>query len=227
MAWRSLADQGSSADPEITHTGTCARCRVITDLTPLRATLSENFTGWGSVDPAGEGLCESCAWGFREAVLRTRPVVVHRDWGALWASRLEVTQCLSFALTDEVAVSLPVDGRKHLLPHAEWACVVSDDGPLVWGQAQASLVTLVAELRQAGIRENEFVEPVPPFRVVSLVMSDTAATLDLMARWELLRPWQSGPHLGVAVRATRPSPAGDAPSSPGAEAPTGPGGADE
>ena len=103
----------------------------------------------------------------------------------------------------EIAVTLPLAGKKHLLPQAEWGTVSSDSGGLPWTEEAAALTILVASLREAGVKETEFIEPVPPYRIVAATLTDTNATLSLMTHWEELRTWQGTPHLVVSIRATR------------------------
>ena len=205
VAWRSLSPAETSEQFSISETnGVCARCEIIALVVPLHKVVSENFTGWGTVDPNGEGFCESCAWAFQEPALRVNSILIHQELGAVWASREQVATCLQVPFTEEITLSIPLQGKKHLLPYAEWGTVVSDDGAYPWGENEAKLATLLIYLRGFGVKESEFNEPVPPYRIVSELLSDTTATLELMEKWELLRSWHGTPQLLIAVRGTRP-----------------------
>jgi len=206
VAWRYLAVPEFSSDSGLdeSNSGVCARCEVITVLMPIQEVVSSNFTGWEGLAPEAQGLCESCSWSFRESRLRINAVLVHSELGAVWASRDQVTACLQVPLTEEVALSVPILGKKHLLPYSEWGTVVGDDGALPWREPEAKLTCVVVALRSFGVRESEMGEPVPPYRVVSDLLADTQATLDLMAKWEELRPWQGTPQFAIAIRGTRP-----------------------
>lgn len=196
------SDAGEAHDDPAGDGAPCARCRDIAPLIVLREVVSENFTGWEGLDAAGAGVCVSCAWGYRDSRLRTRPVIVEAV-GARWASPQALLQVLSRPLPPDVTVTVPVSGKKHLLPDAQWGAVSCDAGVLVWHDGPAALVATVAALRAAGVRENEFAGPVPPYRLVMERLSSTEETLDLLREWESLRPWQAGPHLPVVLRITR------------------------
>lgn len=200
VAWRSLSEHGAE-EPDAD--GECARCAVLGPIVPLKDVVSENFTGWEGLDPSAPGLCVSCSWGYTPVELRTRPVLVHREEGAIWATPDQVLTSLCQPFPPDMALSMPVAGKKHLLPYAEWGTVSSDGGPLPWTQEAANLARTLVELRFMGVREKELSAPAAPYRVVIALMSDTEATMRILNAWTELHAWQDGPYFAVAVRGTR------------------------
>lgn len=213
IAWNLLCDNKELIPTENPY-GYCGRCQRESHLISFKHILSNNFTGWGTVDPSAEGLCDSCAWGYREEKLRYLPVIVYTHGRAIFASNNEVKTLLSNSLSPDIVVSVPFLGKKHLLPHAEWGKVIGDDGNLSWRSPESELVDIVDKLRTFGIYESELVEPAPPSRVVMLLYSDANQMIELMGLWDRLRMWQHSPHLKISLRATRSNYVIDKSSSP-------------
>jgi hypothetical protein len=179
--------------------GLCARCGDLTCLHDLKTVLSRNFTDWQTVDPAGEGLCSGCAWSFTDPMLRTRAVLVDGATATM-PGRAELRRTLSAPVPSTVALTVPVDGKKHLLPQAQWGTVTSDWGPLVWGAVHAHLFTTVLALRAQGATEGQLGAVAPP---VALVLA-SADPGSVMGAWTTLDLWRGTPYWPVAVRASRP-----------------------
>jgi len=202
IAWQSLCENKELVPEDNPH-GACGRCQRTSALISFKHILSNNFTGWGTVDPSAEGLCDSCAWGYREERLRYLPVIVYSRGHALFASNQEVKNLLLNSLPPDVVATVPFLGKKHLLPHAEWGKVVGDDGNLSWRSPEAELVGIIEKLREFNIYESELAEPAPPSRVVMLLYADANKMIALMDLWDRLRSWQHSPHLKISLRATR------------------------
>ena len=183
----------------------CGRCQVSAPLTLFKDIVSNNFTGWGAIDPSSVGLCQPCTWGYKDPQLRVRSVIVSSDGDALFATPDYLRTLLSAPLAPDVAISIPYAGKKHILPSAEWGMVVSDDGALSWRSTEAELILILIKLRNLGVYESELMEPAPPFRSVAALSFDTDNMIGLLSLWEELRYWQNGPHIKVAIRATRPN----------------------
>lgn len=205
VAYRCLATAGTDTSGEPTREGMCGRCRLVGPVHAYRDVVSENFTGWDPLDPTADGLCPPCAWAFTDPRLRTTALLIHANGSALFASREQVTAALRFSFGPDVTVTVPQAGKKHLLPYAEWGTVTSDDGPLTWRTTEAGLVDALLDLRALGVRDADFTDLVPPYRVVAELAADPDALMHLLDRWEALRPWQRSPHLKVAIRGTRPA----------------------
>lgn len=202
IAWSNLGmDWLSTSDKN--NVDRCGRCQLIESLTAYKDIISNNFTGWGAIDPSANGLCESCSWGYRDPQLRTTSIIVQSDGVAVFATQDQLKSLLLMSLAPDLAISIPYAGKKHLLPSAEWGMVVSDDGPLAWRSTEAHLIEIISKLRLFGIYESEFMEPAPPYRAVAAIAQDTDGMIELLDLWAELRFWQNGPHIKIAIRATR------------------------
>lgn len=199
-AWVALAFQVDRVDPHwltgnVHACGRCARERVVT---PLLDVVSRNFTGWDLVRSSSMGMCQPCAWAFTGATLRTQPMLVSAA-GAQVPTRALVVALLGTPVPETIALTLPVLGKKHLLPAARWGSVTSDQGPLGWGSAEANLFSCLLRAREAGCTEGDLAAAAPPF---TLMRSGVGAA-ELFSIWECFGVWRSLPHWPVAVRASR------------------------
>lgn len=202
IAWSNLGMEWSPTSDKNNITR-CGRCQLIEPITVYKNIISNNFTGWGAIDPSAEGLCDSCSWGYRDPQLRTTPVIIRSEGVAIFAVSDQLKLLLSMSLSPDISISIPHAGKKHLLPSAEWGMVVSDDGPLAWRSTEANLIKIISKLRFFGVYESEFMEPAPPYRAVAAIVQDTDGMIELLDLWAELRFWQNGPHIKIAIRATR------------------------
>jgi hypothetical protein len=201
IAWRNFGQSWkSTADKNLI--GSCGRCQNLERLTAFKDIISHNFTGWGAVDPSALGLCDPCAWGYRDPMMRIMPTIIHRDGRAIIATQEQLRFILSMSFPPDVAVSVPYSGSKHILPSAQWGMVVSDDGPLSWRSTEAGLTDIVSALRTLNINESELMEPAPPAEAVFTLSTDTDKMIELLDLWAKLRVWQKGPHLRIAIAGT-------------------------
>lgn len=202
IAWQNFGQsRESTADRDLV--GLCGRCQSLERLTAFENIISNNFTGWGAVDPSALGLCDPCAWGYRDPIIRTMPTIIHSDGRAIIATPEQLCFILSMSLSPDVAVSVPDSQNKYILPSAAWGMVVSDDGPLSWRSTEAGLTKVVVSLRALDIEEKEFLEPAPPARAVFALATDTDRMIELLDLWAKLRVWQKGPHLRIAIASTQ------------------------
>lgn len=204
IAWLNLGMDWAFT-PDGNQIDSCGRCQLIKPLEAYKNIISNNFTGWGNINPSSYGLCDSCAWGYRDPRLRTNAIIVHVEGSAFLATPDQLKILLSMSLSPDVCISIPYSGKKHLLPSAEWGMVVSDDGCLAWRSTEAHLINIISRLRPFGVYESEFMEPAPPYRAVAAIAQDTDGMIELLDLWAELRLWQNGPHIKLAIRATRSS----------------------
>lgn len=169
----------------------CGRCSQEQSLQLLREILSSNFTGWDQVNPSSQGLCAACAWSFTEPLLRTTPIVITRT-SADWSSAEDLLKILVKPLPAGVAISMPIRGQKHLLPSAEWGCVISDGGVLPWGGGPAALLSTMLRARKAGATKSDFDNESPSAEVI------VAAGTVSFEWWQTLKRWRGSPHFDVA-----------------------------
>lgn len=174
-----------------------------------RRVVTSKFTGWEGQPyvGSGRGWCAVCAWLYRDAGLRKAPVVVRSGAAAPAAGAPGVTVgveglgvVLSSPLPLSCAVSVPVSGRKHLVPNLRWGCVVSDGGVFRWGAGEAGFVDVYVWLRRLGVGSREMAAPAPPWRMLGPPHVPQEGPEAVLEAWERLRVWQGTPVWPVAAR---------------------------
>lgn len=210
----SVAHRAAAPSPGsgLTRSGRCARCDTNdAATTPTSAAVSARFTDvddW--TDPGGAVLCRACTWAYRTPELRRVAHVITRDPPSVHPpGPHELHRLLSAPLPQTVALTVPTDGRKHLLPHARWGRIRTPDLTLAWTDGDAHRLTVMARLRGYGFTETALVAPAPDYATLSRLPSEVWE--DVMDDWAALSPWRSAPPWWqVGVRATR----GSAPRRP-------------
>jgi hypothetical protein len=199
---------GAPTSPSSIH-GPCARCGRQASLTATRTVVSKVFTGFDSwVDPAGAGVCPSCAWGYSTPDLRSSAHLVTRSpkSGLSDLTRPAVLEVLtSGRLNVDAALVVPLKpGRKHLIPDAVWGQVTLDDVHLPWTTADTDRLQVVADLRSRGFGTRMLEEPAPPWPI--LRRQPHADWIFVMAAWVQLDPWRTpaSPWLALALHITVP-----------------------
>ncbi len=177
--------------PTCGGSGVCARCATPGDeLTATRSVVSKVFTAYdGWYDPAGSGLCPSCAWGYTTPELRRSPhlITVIPQLEPLSPSRLRTV--LSAPVPADAAVVVPLHpGRKHLLPAAQWGQVTVDDACLTWSATDAHRLEVMCQLRAMGFGPKMLLAPGPNWSVLRRLPSRSRATAREL--WPVLDPWR-------------------------------------
>lgn len=150
--------------------GLCLRCGQAGDVIATRQVVSARFTDWDRQQPATlvadehVGWCRACAWAYLCKENRTRALWI-TPTNATVVSPPELKERLVEPVPADVAVSVPVGRRKHVLPHAGWGVVTTDTGAIAWGRAHANVLRLVRQVRDAGVSVTELDGAAPPFRV--------------------------------------------------------------
>lgn len=171
----------------------------------MRDAVSRGFTGRSSwVVPGGAWLCRVCAWVYRDERVRRHPMVIRRNAGtARILPGAGARELLRAGLPQDVAVTVPRTGRKHLLPSAEWGRIFFDDVALPWSAGDAARLAVLEELRAAGAGEADLRRSTPPWPLLRDAGGRRAA---VMASWTQLDPWRERlPWLEVALVVTRRS----------------------
>lgn len=188
-----MADSNSRA--VLPDDGVCGCCGRTSAVVALRDTVSANFTGWDELSRDADAVCLACAWAFTEPTVRTRPVLVDAggaglaDWG-------QVAAVLASPLGPAQALTVPLRGRKHLLPTAPWGAVSSDGGVFTWWAREARLFVAVRDLTAAGVGEDVLLSGAVPTTAV-------AADPELLDAWSLVREWRGAPQLKVCAHVAR------------------------
>jgi hypothetical protein len=184
--------------------GACARCRRRAPLVPVRAVISGKFTGWERwADPCGSGVCPSCAWGYRDPVLRRSPTcVTARPPGITHPAPRDLAATLAAPLRQDMALSVPLrPGRKHLLPAAAWGRITTGDAHLAWTQGDAARLDVMTRLRRDGFGSRMLAAPAPAFAVLRRLPQERQRCV--LADWAELAAWRSRrPWLDLALHVT-------------------------
>lgn len=192
----------ANAAGEATRSGTCASCGSSGPAVDTMTVLSGNFGDWDRMPWRRTGLlCEACAWVFGGRAWRLYPHIVTAAPSIQRAAPSALRAVLTAgAVPADVAVSVPVGGKRHVAPWMTWGQVVSDAGRVPWAAADAAALIELAALRARGYGEQALAEPAPPW---PLLRRDSEMR-DTLARWsacDRLRGYP--PALDVALRATR------------------------
>lgn len=176
--------------------GMCCRCGRRDQVLPTRAVVSAKFTGFDQFHD-GEGLCACCAWSFSAAA---RPMVLSiTPMAATMLDTPSLFQCLQHP-AGQAALVVPIGGRKHVLPYAQWGTIRVDDINLSWRTTDAKRLLLVAELRLRGAPALALHEPSPPSRWLTTQPPSTWEST--YQQWRELDPWRATPYLHLAIKAT-------------------------
>lgn len=207
LAWQSA---GSPQPGDLSDAGRCARCLDETDLVPAADVVSNKFTGrpdWA--DPHGQGLCPACTWAYRTLELRRRPMLVDsHEHQATHLEHADLYQLLTAGpLPQHLAITLPISGRKHVLPHATWGRICADGALIPWSGDDSDRLVVVAGLRAAGVPATKLAHAAPPWSVARSMPPGAIATL--LERWQAVDPWRRRTlWLDVAIAVTHPGSTG-------------------
>lgn len=205
VAWENLAPVEEHLNSPLTsRAGRCAICqRNPIQVEAIADVVSANYTAFDVIDLSADGFCQACSWAHRERSARRSPVIVSGQLAG-WSRASEIKELLSAPLPMTIACSLPIGGRRHVLPFLEWGKVVTDRGTFSWDENAAKLMSLAFDLTRAGAKEDEIVsEPAPPFRILKPKEVNTAKIMEI---WERVLPWQGTPHLRVAAAISAATP---------------------
>lgn len=198
VAWESLAPSEEHRNSPLTSVaGRCAICqRIDVPVEPIVNVVSANYTAFDAIDLSADGFCQACTWAHKDRSARRAPVIVSGKQAG-WSRASEIKELLSSALPMTIACSLPIGGRRHVLPFMEWGKITTDRGAFTWDSDAASLMPVVFDLKKTGAKEEEISTlPAPPYRVIKLKEVNTSKVLEL---WERILPWQATPHLRIAA----------------------------
>lgn len=160
---------------------------------PLRAAyrvVSRKFTDADCWPYGSDWLCVVCAWAYTTPALRRSVYRVHQQPAEqVPRRRCELGAELAVgALAAETTVVLPVRGRRHILPTAQWGHVCTDDVCVRWDETAAALLRTLRWLRtQPGVRARDLESSTPPIQVLRAAGGER---ITVWKRWELLEPWR-------------------------------------
>ena len=180
----------------VSTVGVCCRCGQTVPVRSIGSVVSAKFTGFDLLG-AGDGLCQGCAWAFstpaRRLVLSiTATAATLLDTPSLFDSLLRPS--------GSSAIVVPLSGRKHVLPYAQWGTVRVDDINLTWQPSDVHRLRIVADLRLLGAPAPSLPAAAPPARWLTSRHPTTWEAID--RQWRQLDPWRPTPHLDLAIKAT-------------------------
>lgn len=177
-------------------TGRCCRCGQHAPVTPLKAVFSAKFTAWDLVGP-GDGLCPPCRWAYQPS---------HRTeiW---WLTPITATLLTRSQLADRLsqgplkaATTLPLSGRKHLLPYARLSTIRTEDTNLAWTSRDATRLCSYLWLRVRGC--SRITDPAPSWAWLKTQPHQVWSAI--REHWGQLEPWRRcGLYLRVAAAVSR------------------------
>ncbi|MFD7161735.1 hypothetical protein ACFV9C_44620 [Kribbella sp. NPDC059898] len=176
---------------DLTEAGRCARCGEAGNLSKIGSVVSKNFTAFDSWrDPAGQGLCSACSWGYRTTGLRQHAHLITHAPSTLRCLTLpELGQVLTRPLSRQAALVVPLRaGRRHLVPEATWGRVTLEGTSVPWTPADVERLGVMRRLRTYGFTRQAFAEQAPPFAVFRRLPSTRWP--DIIIGWAELQPWR-------------------------------------
>lgn len=191
-AWEAIGSP--VVEPSSMTSGVCARCGRVAELVSSAKAVSKFYRSWDVWrDPNGAGVCPACMWSFHAPLLRSVPHWIHRDPSMLVAlSPADLAGRLQLPLGTDSAIVLPLrPGRRHLIHHAQWGTVTTDDGALAWTSGDARRLGDYQRLRALGLSHQQVMAPVPPFALLRKLDSVQAA--EVLDVWPALDSWRACP----------------------------------
>lgn len=160
---------------------------------PASAVVSRNFTDTESWMFGGDRLCQGCGWAYATPAARREVYLIaqHPTSRRQVLTRIELGQRLvSAPLTSGEVAVIPVRGRRHILPTADWGHVCTDDTMLRWDTDAMELLDALRWLRTLPrVRAGALTEAVPPVAVLRAAPTQLWPTI--MDRWAAVGVWRS------------------------------------
>ena len=175
----------------------CGTCRKALPGAPANRILTSQFGSWDAVvpDPVSgtRWLCAPCAWAWRATAYRRRATIIRKSEGAKGAevavahpNRAELVEALTGPIQADVAICVPLSGKKAVLPTAQWGRLASDATTLLWTSRDLRYLRSILRLRNLGTGEADLREPSPPYYL--LAKTDPCLHEDIARLWEFLQP---------------------------------------
>lgn len=147
--------------------GFCGRCHRHTSVADAAGVLSQRFGSWDDIDPDTRSkrrhLCLPCGWAYRDKTLQYHPTIIRYGADAYQQpSGAELRSALSGPIASDMAILLPVSGKKAVAPLAQWGRLTTDGGPISWERRHAQAVKQLSELKGFNISEAALTDPAPP-----------------------------------------------------------------
>lgn len=173
------------------NSGFCGRCHRESEVADAAGVLSSRFGSWGDIVPDERSkrrhLCLPCGWAYRDKQLQYHPTIIrYGDTTFQHPTGTALRQALSGPIPGDVAIMLPVSGKKAVAPLAQWGQLTTDGGPTRWDRRRAQVVKQLMWLKSLGIPEMALTDPAPP--VYALNRADPEQWGKLQQTWRDLQP---------------------------------------
>lgn len=183
----------------------CGRCLDKSTETALaRPALSAQFGSWDEIMATTDGmqwLCRSCAWSYvsMESRRRSYRVTARGFTPALWPTI--AAELVTGPVPPSVAWSIPVGGKRIVLPRADWGLVATDHMVTPWTAGHADALRSVLQLRAAGVTESDLKSsrPLLGYGATPEEQMQNAHSWDSLSQWRESVLWQ------LFVKLSRPS----------------------
>lgn len=173
--------------------GFCGACGRRREVAAAAEVFTSTFGSWGAITPdpltGSRHVCLPCAWAYRAKELRHHPTIISCD-GATYThpSGSELRAALSRAIPSNVAILLPITGKKAVAPQGRWGMLTTDSGPLNWSRDLARHVRDLLWLKARKCSEPMLSEPAPPSGILDkLSPEDWTAMQEAWARTSTVR----------------------------------------
>ena len=158
--------------------------------------LSSQFTDWDKLPRGTETICRECEWAYQILELRTGCLLLTEEEATI-LPREKIADVLLQPFSLHQSATIPLTGRKHLLPSAEWGAVSSDMGTFTWDAAPAALAVAVKQLRRSNATDDVLVGK--DFLASGSLVADPR----LWKALDVVRSWEGTPHLSILVKVSR------------------------
>lgn len=171
--------------------GFCGTCLQHTEVALAATIFTSTFGSWDTirVDPAtgNRHICLPCGWAWRAKELQYHPTIISRD-GATFChpNGAQLRAALNGPIAADIAILLPITGKRAVAPHARWGTLTTDTGPFKWERRHARLVQALLTLKKRGLTEPTLKEDDLPQYVFDKVPADLWE--DTYAQWRRIAP---------------------------------------
>ena len=172
-----------------TENKTCGNCHRRRPTGPARKVLTSQFGSWDDIVQDHEGgrwLCLPCASTYRAADLRRRTTRIDMNGDLTHPDLAELRTSLSKPVPMDVALIVPISGKKIIAPRAQWGKVVTDTGSFTWSARHKRSMEYATILREMGFPESSLREESPAFPILAAPPFDQHE--HVRAMWKYLAP---------------------------------------
>lgn len=184
------ADHKPNLDKPVLFSGLrrCGNCLSERPCAQAARVLSVNFGSWDDIVINADGsrwLCLPCSYAYRSADYRRQITLVCRTtMSAHRPTHVEVQALLAHAIPVDIALVVPVGGKRVVLPRARWGQIACDSHVHTWTRRNSHLLQVGAQLLALGVPKGLLGKSSPPFDL----LRDSPDGERLLALWREFAP---------------------------------------